>query len=181
MYYIINRTTNQTTTHFGDWPNLNEQLTNGEDIIVVSLYSNTIKTPYMENDCWEWKDYNASFLSPDTDYPWDDYNDKINQEYDEQDYNEPEINTDYVIASTSEMMEETMVFPSNEEGQIVSYSDLSHLALRYGHDNWEDAMAAVIPLNTADYVYVHVKTIETENSNHHNLFKKIKTLETIVI
>ena len=89
--------------------------------------------------------------------------------------------TDYVIASTSEMMEETMVFPSNEEGQIVSYSDLSHLALRYGHDDWQDAMAAVIPLNTADYVYVHVKTIETENSNHHNLFKKIKTLETIVI
>ena len=63
MYYIINRTTNQTTVHHGDWPNLNEQLTNGQDIIVVSLYSNTIKTPYMENDCWEWKDYDAPFLS----------------------------------------------------------------------------------------------------------------------
>jgi hypothetical protein len=99
MYYIINRTTNQTTTHFGDWPNLNEQLTNGEDIIVVSLYSNTIKTPYMENDCWEWKDYNASFLlqEEDDDYPKDidypdDYDDMINQminqEYDEN--NEPE-------------------------------------------------------------------------------------------
>ena len=98
MYYIINKTTNQTTTHHGDWPNLNEQLTNGEDIIVISVYSNTIKVPYMENDCWEWKDYNASFLlqeddddPKDIDYP-DDYdemiNQMINQEYDEN--NQPE-------------------------------------------------------------------------------------------
>ena len=110
MYYIINRTTNQTTVHHGDWPNLNEQLTNGQDIIVVSLYSNTIKTPYMENDCWEWKDYDAPFLSWHSEDPKDitddyaemmsimnneemmmheeQYNDSVNQEYDQA--NEPE-------------------------------------------------------------------------------------------
>ena len=108
MYYIINRTTNQTTVHHGDWPNLNEQLTNGQDIIVVSLYSNTIKTPYMENDCWEWKDYNAPFLlypaddPKDIDYPdnmsimndddmmmhMEQYHDEINQGYRQE--NEPD-------------------------------------------------------------------------------------------
>jgi hypothetical protein len=180
MYYIINRTTNQTTTHFGDWPSLNEQLTNGEDIIVVSLYSNTIKTPYMENDCWEWKEYNASFLSPDADYPWDDYNDKINQEYDEQDYNEPEISTEYVIASTSQMMEETMVFPSNADGHITDYTDLNCVALRYGRYDWEDAFSAVAELNTDEYKYIYVRSIYSSN-NVHNLFKKINTSDAVVI
>jgi hypothetical protein len=180
MYYIINRTTNQTTTHFGDWPNLNEQLTNGEDIIVVSLYSNTIKTPYMENDCWEWKDYDASFLSPDAYFPWDDYNDKINQEYDEQDYNEPEINTDYVIASTSEMMEETMVFPSNADGHITDYTDLNCVALRYGRYDWEDAFSAVAELNTDEHKYIYVRTLESDK-NVHNLFRRINTSDAVVI
>jgi hypothetical protein len=170
MYYIINRTTNQTTVHHGDWPNLNEQLTNGQDIIVVSLYSNTIKTPYMENDCWEWKDYNASFLSShmDTDYPED------------EEYNEPEINTDYVIASTSEMMEETMVFPANEYGQITDYTDLNCVALRYGRYDWEDAFSAVAELNTDEYKYIFVKNIYNKG-NLHNLFKKINTSDIVVI
>ena len=170
MYYIINRTTNQTTVHHGDWPNLNEQLTNGEDIIVVSLYSNTIKTPYMENDCWEWKDYNAPFLSShmDTDYP------------DDEQYDEPEINTDYVIASTNEMLQETMVFPANEYGQITQYTDLTSIALRYGQEYWEDAFAAVILLNTDEYKYIHVRTMESDK-NIHNLFKKINTSDIVVI
>jgi hypothetical protein len=170
MYYIINRTTNQTTVHHGDWPNLNEQLTNGEDIIVVSLYSNTIKTPYMEDDCWEWKDYNAPFLSShmDTDYPED------------EEYNEPEINTDYVVASTSEMMEETMVFPADAYGHITDYTDLNSIALRYGNNDWEDAMAAVIPLNTDEYKYIYVGTTYGKG-NVHNLFKKIKTSDAVVI
>jgi hypothetical protein len=89
--------------------------------------------------------------------------------------------TDYILASTSELMEETMVFPSNEQGDIVSYSEMSNLALRYGHDNWEDPIAAVITLNTDEYKYIHVKTLDNGGNNIHNLFRRINTLENIVI
>ena len=84
---------------------------------------------------------------------------------------------DYVVASTSDLMQETMVFPSNAEGEITSYSDLACLALRYGSDNWEDAMAAVITLNTDEYKYIHVKTLDNGGNNIHNLFRKINTVE----
>ena len=87
---------------------------------------------------------------------------------------------EYVLASTSDLVEETMVFPSNEEGEITDYGDLACLALRYGNDDWEDAMAAVITLNTDEYKYIHVKTLNGGN-NIHNLFKRINTLENTVI
>lgn len=181
MYYIINRTTNQTTTHYGNFPDVDDLLNRGDDVIIISLYSNTIKVPYKEyDDNWGWKDYNASFLSPDTDYPWDDYNDKINQEYDEQDYNEPEISTEYVIASTSQMMEETMVFPSNADGHITDYTDLNCVALRYGRYDWEDAFSAVAELNTDEYKYIYVRTLESDK-NIHNLFRRIDTSDAVVI
>ena len=100
---------------------------------------------------------------------------------DPQDYEERNFyGIDYVVASTSYMMEETMVFPSNAEGEITSYSDLACLALRYGNNDWEDAIAAVITLNTDEYKYIHVKTLNGGN-NIHNLFKRINTLETTVI
>lgn len=130
----------------------------------------------------------------------DDYNDKDQMEWSDDDYNQMaaeneaaeqlahELNRtdyidahpEYVLASTSDLMEETMVFPSNEDGDITSYSDLACLALRYGHADWEDAMAAVITLNTDEYKYIHVKTLNGGN-NIHNLFKRINVLETIVI
>jgi len=100
---------------------------------------------------------------------------------DPQQYYEPEYNTDYVIASTSELMEETMVFPANKEGEIVSYSDLVCISARNGNDNWQDSFAAVFPLNTDEYVYAHVKTIHTERSNVHALFKKVKVADNLVI
>ena len=87
---------------------------------------------------------------------------------------------EYVLASTSDLVEETMVFPSNSEGEITDYGDLACLALRYGNDDWEDAMAAVITLNTDEYKYIHVKTLNGGN-NIHNLFKRINTLENTVI
>ena len=87
---------------------------------------------------------------------------------------------EYVLASTSDLVEETMVFPSNAEGEITDYGDLACLALRYGNDDWEDAMAAVITLNTDEYKYIHVKTLNGGN-NIHNLFKRINTLENTVI
>ena len=87
---------------------------------------------------------------------------------------------EYVLASTSDLVEETMVFPSNAEGEITDFGDLACLALRYGHADWEDAMAAVITLNTDEYKYIHVKTLNGGN-NIHNLFKRINTLENTVI
>lgn len=196
MYYIINRTTNQTTVHHGDWPNLNEQLTNGDDIIVVSFYSNTIKTPYMENDCWEWKDYNASFLSyhsedpKDIDYPDDeeythgedecyDYDEHTSVTTDERDY-EQELHPEYIIASTNLMMQETMVFCADADGHITSFGGLNSIALRHGQEYWEDAMAAIIPLNTDEHKYIYVRTLESDK-NIHNLFRKINVLDTVVI
>jgi hypothetical protein len=110
MYYIINRTTNQTTTHYGNFPDVDDLLNRGDDIIIISLYSNTIKTPYKEYDGeWGWKDYDAPFLSYTANDPKDitddyaemsimnhndmmmhmeQYHDEINQEYRRE--NEPE-------------------------------------------------------------------------------------------
>ena len=113
-------------------------------------------------------------ISPkDIDYPWD-------SDYDEQVYDEPEINTDYVIASTNEMLQETMVFPANEDGQITDYNDLNCVALKYGRYDWEDAFSAVAELNTDEYKYIFVKHIYNKG-NLHNLFKKINTSDAVVI
>jgi hypothetical protein len=87
---------------------------------------------------------------------------------------------EYVLASTSDLMQETMVFPSNEDGDITDFGDLECAALRYGNDDWEDAMSVVCRLNTDEYKYIHVKTLNGGN-NIHNLFKRINTLETTVI
>ena len=129
----------------------------------------------------------------------DDYNDKDQMEWSDDDYQQmaaeneaaeqlalaymPNLDyyqPEYVVASTSYKLEETMVFPSNAEGEITDLYDLECAALRYGHADWEDPMAAVITLNTDEYKYIHVKTIDGGN-NIHNLFRRINTLETIVI
>lgn len=92
-----------------------------------------------------------------------------------------ELNAEYVLASTSDLVEETMVFPSNEQGEITDFGDLACLALRYGDADWEDPMAAVITLNTDEYKYIHVKTLDNGGNNIHNLFRRINVLETVVI
>ena len=131
----------------------------------------------------------------------DDYNDKDQMEWSDDDYDQMaaeneaaehlarELNRtdyidshpEYVVASTSYKLAETMVFPSNEEGEITNLDDLACLALRYGSDNWEDPMAAVIQLNTDEHKYIHVKTVDNGGNNIHNLFRRINTLENIVI
>ena len=62
MYIIINSTKKTTTTSKGGWRDLDEDLNNGDDIIVISLYSNSIKVPYKQVSRgiieWEWNDYN---------------------------------------------------------------------------------------------------------------------------
>jgi hypothetical protein len=47
MYIIINKTAKTQKTYEGSWPAmyLEAMISNGDDIIVVSLYSNTIKVP----------------------------------------------------------------------------------------------------------------------------------------
>jgi hypothetical protein len=61
MYIIINKTKKATVTINGSFPNLDDILNKGHDIIVISLYSNTIKIPVV-NICngikeWAWKSY----------------------------------------------------------------------------------------------------------------------------
>jgi hypothetical protein len=61
MYIIINKSKRYTIKCEGDWPDLDEELNAGDKIIVISLYSNTIKVPYkVEHNGiveWRWDDY----------------------------------------------------------------------------------------------------------------------------
>jgi|LakMenEpi03Aug12_release.lakeMendotaPanAssembly.Ray.scaffolds.fasta_scaffold00112_127 hypothetical protein len=62
MYLIINRASGKTTPHEGDFPLtlVEELLLKGDDIIVISLYSNTIKIPAGFNSAiseWDWVEY----------------------------------------------------------------------------------------------------------------------------
>ena len=118
-------------------------------------------------------------------WPDDDYNQMINdQECEEQLANELnrtdyiDSHPEYVVASTSYKLAETMVFSSNAEGEITDLDDLACLALRYGCGDWEDPIAAVIQLNTDEYKYIHVKTLDIYVGNNiYNLFRKINTVE----
>lgn len=63
MYLIINSTTNKTSRAEGSFPirTLEKMLLNEEKVIVISLYSNTIKVPYRVDHyyepSWEWDEY----------------------------------------------------------------------------------------------------------------------------
>jgi hypothetical protein len=63
MYIIINKTKQSKLYQTGNWHmNLLEQmLDRGDRVIVISLYSNTIKVPYKEEYNgiveWYWEDY----------------------------------------------------------------------------------------------------------------------------
>jgi hypothetical protein len=45
---------------------------------------------------------------------------------------------EYVIASTSDDMEETYVFPSDEAGVITDFNELASIAKRFGDEHWSD-------------------------------------------
>ena len=64
MYIVINKTKNTTTEYSGVWPNLDEVLNQGDKIIVISTYSNTIKVPYKEelngNVEWSWESFSMN-------------------------------------------------------------------------------------------------------------------------
>lgn len=61
MYIIINKTNKTFLRHRGSWPDLEEFLEKGDRIVIISLYSNTIKVPYkVEYNGvveWEWENY----------------------------------------------------------------------------------------------------------------------------
>lgn len=63
MYIIHNKTKRTSHQYEGSWPSelLEKQLEKGDRVIVISLYSNTIKVPYkLEYNGiteWEWEDF----------------------------------------------------------------------------------------------------------------------------
>lgn len=67
MYLIINKTQNIIIQHQGSFPDMDNDLNNGDKIIIISLYSNTIKVPYSTelNGIieWKWEDFNLPRLS----------------------------------------------------------------------------------------------------------------------
>ena len=65
MYIIINKTKKTQEYSEGDFmaiTALTDKLNAGEDIIIISLYSNTIKVPFSTRINgeleWEWNEYN---------------------------------------------------------------------------------------------------------------------------
>ena len=126
-----------------------------------------------DNDQMEWSDDDYQQMAAENEAA-----EQLAHELNRTDY--IDAHPEYVLASTSDLMEETMVFPSNKDGDITDLGDLACLALRYGSDNWEDPIAAIIQLNTDEYKYIHVKTLNGGN-NIHNLFKRITVSDIVVI
>jgi len=67
MYIIINKTQNKTVHVQGNFPDPYEELENGDKIVIISLYSNTIKVPFIARveygeNIWEWEDYPLPLL-----------------------------------------------------------------------------------------------------------------------
>jgi hypothetical protein len=57
MYIIVNKTKNTIVHYSGNFSNLDEDLEQGDLIIIISTYSNTIKVPIKKGSYWEWIDY----------------------------------------------------------------------------------------------------------------------------
>ena len=67
MYIIINKTRQTCTRRTGNFPALEQWLDKGDKIIIISLYSNTIKVPYFIDyngiNQWEWEKSMGSIKS----------------------------------------------------------------------------------------------------------------------
>ena len=62
MYIVINKTRNKTVRHSGNFPDMYEELERGDKIIIISLYSNTIIVPFIEDvehgeNIWSYEEY----------------------------------------------------------------------------------------------------------------------------
>ena len=60
-YIVINKTKNKSFRYKGNFPNVEQELEQGDKMVIVSLYSNTIKVPYSTKfngiTEWNWDDY----------------------------------------------------------------------------------------------------------------------------
>jgi hypothetical protein len=60
MYIVINVTTKKTSNIEGSFPSsfIEQMLNKGEEVLVLSFYSNTIKFPYCVRQASSWDDEN---------------------------------------------------------------------------------------------------------------------------
>ena len=75
MYIVINKTKNTETKYKGNFPynTLVDLLENGDDLIVVSTYSNTIKVPYLDEDSHNYNETKSCKDWAFKDYPYNPY------------------------------------------------------------------------------------------------------------
>jgi hypothetical protein len=80
---------------------------------------------------------------------------------------------EYIIASTSYILEETYVFEANEKGEIHDYAEYGGIAKRFGDSTWMNYYGAV-DRTFGENKYQFVRRVESGNSNIiHMLFKRI--------
>ena len=67
MYLIINKTQNKLVHKAGGFPDMQYELDRGDKIIIISLYSNTIKVPYCTvqygENVWDWEEYELPIVN----------------------------------------------------------------------------------------------------------------------
>lgn len=85
---------------------------------------------------------------------------------------EPEPFPEYVVASTSNALQETYVFSASEEGEINNWIELTGIAKRYGCDDWGNKDLAVQMLNTDEHEYRFVKSLDNGWKTTQDLYKK---------
>lgn len=81
-------------------------------------------------------------------------------------------NPQYIVASTSYMMEETYVFEANEDGVVTNYGEYGGIALRFDDIDWTNKKLAVERV-FGEGSYEFVKKINTLVNADHHLFKRI--------
>jgi hypothetical protein len=84
-------------------------------------------------------------------------------------------NPDYIIASTSYRLNETVLFWSNENGDIVSPNDYGGLAERWNNTNWKSHQDAVNSVFGSSYELVWERRLSLD-SPHHALYKRISNV-----
>ena len=99
------------------------------------------------------------------------YDDYLDEEM-ELSYTSHSSNPQYVIASTSFKLEETMVFEANEKGEIMSYDDYGCIAKRLGHEKMWTIRDVAVEFCLPDHVYCPIKDFGEVNGVHQCLYKR---------
>jgi hypothetical protein len=106
-----------------------------------------------------------------------DYARSIDQNYDDEEiyydgYFDFPPDREYIIASTSYRMNETYIFPANENGEIESFSEIGGIAERHGDVDWENHKLAVDTV-MGESKYEFVAQTHDEGEVIHNLYKRV--------